>query len=119
MSTLAQALHGEFSPQVDVMCCCAPGVDTPNFAAPPKKRGFSPWEPGLLAPVDVARDTVDALSRRTPRFFPGGLGHRLVAHFLELLPLSWRLQLVRSTVSQFVDFSRVSGQDSYTLRRAK
>ena len=73
---LAEGLWEELRERgVDVTVCCSGAVPTPGYA-----RFSGRQVPGMLAPDEVARRTLDGLGRG-PRFVPGRI-NRLVARFM-------------------------------------
>ena len=86
---LAEGLWQELREQgIDVIACCAGAVETPGYQRSGKGR-----VPGMLAPDDVARRTLDALGKG-PRVVPG-LVNRLVAVLLtRLLPRKAAIRLM-------------------------
>ena len=73
---LAEALWGELRENgIDVSVCCAGAMPTPGYLA------STDWKsPGMLAPDEAARQTLDALGKG-PRFIPG-LINRLSAQLM-------------------------------------
>ena len=73
---LAEALWGELGEQgIDVSVCCAGAMPTPGYIASTDRKS-----PGMLAPDEAARQTLDALGKG-PRFVPG-LINRLSAQLI-------------------------------------
>ena len=73
---LAEALWAELREHgVNVSVCCAGAMPTPGYLATTDKAA-----PGMLAPEDAARQTLDALGKG-PRFVPGFV-NRISAQFM-------------------------------------
>lgn len=73
---LAEALWAELREHgVDVSVCCAGAMPTPGYLATTNRAA-----PGMLAPEEAARQTLDALGKG-PRFVPGFI-NRISAQFM-------------------------------------
>ncbi len=73
---LAEALWAELREHgVDVSVCCAGAMPTPGYLATTSRA-----TPGMLAPEEAARQTLDALGKG-PRFVPGFI-NRISAQFM-------------------------------------
>lgn len=73
---LAESLWYELRPfGIDVVACCAGAMPTPGYA-----RTFGRDVPGMLAPTEAARQTLDRLGRG-PRVVPGRV-NRLAAQLM-------------------------------------
>ncbi|WP_419946011.1 SDR family NAD(P)-dependent oxidoreductase [Candidatus Poriferisodalis sp.] len=73
---LAESLWYELRPfGIDVVACCAGAMPTPGYA-----RTFGRDVPGMLAPEEAARQTLDRLDRG-PRVVPGRV-NRLAAQLM-------------------------------------
>lgn len=73
---LAESLWYELRPSgIDVVACCAGAMPTPGYA-----RTFGRDVPGMLAPEEAARQTLDRLDRG-PRVVPGAV-NRVAAQLM-------------------------------------